>query len=116
MQAAPQKAYVVYEKHQEYDDGVVLVFAASATQARRKVWAGECSSEVLADAYIDLRARREPWADAYADTETVPASALLAHGWGLGCADCGRFVWHDDLGGMTADARPLCRACAERSR
>ena len=110
-----KKAYWVYEKHEDSADGTVIVFAASSREARNQVWRGETPQEVLADSYLDLRARREPWADAYADIERIPTRAYLEHGWTIACAGphCGRMVALDDLGGVDENGEPLCERCAK---
>lgn len=111
-----QKAYRVYEKHEDFDDGMGIVFARSAAEARSHAWCGTIDREVeiVADAYIDLRAQREPWADRYADADHIPMIAYLAHGWVWMCRDCDAFVGLDDMGGITADDDVLCERHASK--
>ena len=111
--AKPKKAYRVYEKSEDSDDGMGIVFATTATEARRKAWSGEL--DINADSYTDLRARRERWADVYADTEDIPIRAFLENGWWWTCygPHCARHVDIEDIGGMTEQGDPLCDRCAK---
>lgn len=109
-QDKPKKAYRVYEKSEDSDDGMGIVFAVSPTEARHKAWSGEL--DINADSYTDLRARRERWADAYADTEDIPIRAFLENGWSWTCYDCSRYVDIENVCGIT-DGEPLCELCAK---
>lgn len=107
-----KRAYRVYEKHEDREDGMWIVMAPTAAQARSAVWYG--AFDIVADDYIDLRARREPWADVYVDTEHIPLQAFLEHGWEWACCDCDRDVTIADIGGVTEAGWPLCGPCAQR--
>ena len=105
------KAYRVYEKAEDSDNGMGIVFAASASEARLKAWHGDL--DITADSYADLRARREPWADTYAKDEHIPLRAYLENGWWWTCYDCSRHVDLENIGGVTEDDEPLCERCAK---
>ena len=106
------KAYRVYEKSEDTDDGMGIVFAVSPTEARQKAWGGEL--DINADSYTDLRARREHWADAYAETQNIPIRAYPENHWYWTCYGirCSTFVGIDNIGGME-DGEPLCERCAK---
>ena len=108
-QDKPLKAYRVYEKSEDSDYGMLIVFAENASKARQVGW--ERMDAISADRYIDLRARREPWADMYAGTEDIPLRAYLENGWWWMCVECEDYVSIEDLGGMIGDL-PLCERCA----
>ena len=110
----PKRAYRVYEKSEDAWDGMTIVFADTPAGARLQVWYGESPHEVAADAYLDLRARREPWADAYAASEDIPIQAYLENGWQWMCEGCDWLVGLDGLGGLTPEGNPLCERCATK--
>lgn len=93
----PLLAYSVTEP----DEGTGgIVFATSAIAARR----------IGADLYCDgefsyARCRRAPYADRYAATAQVPASALVGAGWHFECSGCSVRIdtdlpdrWRDEAG------------------
>ncbi len=107
-----RKAYRVFEKSEDSDNGMGIVFAMTAAEARLKAWHGEL--DIAADAFTDLRARREYWADAYAETEDVPFRAYLKNGWWWSCFGdhCDQPVDIHDIGGVTDQGAPLCERSA----
>ena len=109
-QTKPLKAYRVYEKSEDSDNGMLIVFASSASKARQVGW--ERMDAISADRYLDLRARREPWADLYAESGLIPMRAYLEHGWWWWCAHCFGSVTLENIGGITADGKAVCEDCA----
>jgi len=100
-----------------YDERAVIIFARGPNEALRLRWVP--SSDVWQDCDpTDLRAFREPWADAYADTEQVPIRAYLEHGWWWECYGdhCGAVVTLETLGGMDDQDCPLCVECAAEAQ
>lgn len=110
-QTKPKKAYRVYDKAEDSDYGMLIVFAENSAQARK--WGWERMDEIGAEAYIDVRARREPWADMYADTEDIPIRAYLENGWYLPCDVCWTDVTLDNVGGIQDNGFVLCEFCAK---
>lgn len=108
--AKPMKAYHVYEKSEDPEDGMGIVFAHTATEARYLAWRGAVDRDVsiLAEEYTDIRARRAPWADGYAEVGHIPLRAYLENGWVWMCRNCDRYVGLEDLGGVTEKDEPLC--------
>lgn len=80
----PIKAYTVLEDF-EYTGGIV--FARHAVTARR------IGANQYAEGDFSLvSCRRAQWADKYADTDTIPASEMVWHGWKFECFFCGRQI------------------------
>lgn len=102
----PLKAYSVYEWHENPGDGIGIVFAHTAQEARLLAWQGHTDrgSHIEAESYIDLRAKRLPWADQYATAPRIPLQAYFEHGWSWGCRVCDRLVWMDDIGAIRGEA------------
>lgn len=104
------KAYRVCDKSEDSDYGMIIVFAENASQARQIGWTQ--MDDIGAEEYIDIRARRAPWADVYADAGDIPLQAYLENGWWWPCGDCDELVGLETLGGVTAQDDPLCDRCA----
>ena len=102
----PKKAYRVCDKAEDADYDMIIVMASSASEARQIGWGYQ--DELGCEAYTDLRAKRQPWADIYADAGIIPLRAYLENGWTWGCRYCCRHVSIEDLGGVTDDDRALC--------
>jgi len=84
---APMKAFSVLE---EMENTGGIIFAHHAITARR----------LGADQYADgefgyVSCRRAKWADEYAETGKVPASAMVRHGWHFECHYCGARIDED---------------------
>lgn len=107
-----KKAYRVYDKSEDADYAMVLVMAASAPEARQIGWVFR--DALGAEEYTDLRAQRQPWADQYAESGTIPLRAYLENGWYWCCRYCGEHVTIEDIGGVTTDDSPVCERCADK--
>lgn len=107
MTEKPKKAYAVYERGEE-GERMTVVFATSPAEAK------QIQSAMVDCAWIDLRVRRQSWADAYADADRIPVRAYLENGWWMLCtgARCGHLVDRETIGGMDDQDRPLCGECA----
>ena len=108
----PKKAYRVCDKAEDSDYDMIIVFAANASEARRIGW--ERQDELGCEEYTDLRAKRQPWADIYAESGIIPLRAYLENGWYWCCRYCDRHVSLDDIGGVTEDDAPVCEHCAAK--
>lgn len=104
------KAYRAYDKSEDSDYGMMIVLAESASEARQIGWL--YSDDIGVDEYIDMRVKRERWADVYATTTEIPLQAYLENGWRWSCKGCGDMVGVADIGGVTAQEEPLCERCA----
>lgn len=99
-----------YSWHDEEDNGVYIVYAANANKARLVVRAlPECELD-----YIDIRVKREPWADKYAET-CIPAKEWLEAGYGVYCEGCLRLAYKDEVHEING-YRVLCKDCAQAVR
>ena len=108
----PKKAYRVCDKAEDSDYDMIIVMAHSASEARQIGWGYQ--DELGCEEYTDLRAKREPWADQYAESGVIPLRAYLENGWYWCCFYCGSHVDIEDLGGVTEDDSPLCERCAAK--
>lgn len=110
MRRMALKAYRVYDKSEDSDYGMHIVFAATASAARKLGW--QRQDDLGCEQYTDLRARREPWADPYASADHIPLRAYLENRWWWVCHYCDTHVSLDDLGAVTDDDEPVCEHCA----
>jgi hypothetical protein len=81
------KAYVVSGRNE--DDGMEVVFAESPSKAKNG------TTNLLGwNEWTDLRAKRAPEFDQYAQQGWVPDKALLEHNWWLeqSCTKCNKYV------------------------
>lgn len=83
----PQRAYAVLETDENTGS---IYFAASARTARRYGANEYADGEIR---YVECY--RTPWADAYAETQKVPASIAIRHGWHFECAGCAARIDED---------------------
>lgn len=107
----PQKAYCVYEKAENASFIMGIVFEESASRARHEAWT-KWHEEMVVEEYTNLRSTREPWADAYAASGTVPLRAYLEYGWYWWCRDCRELICIENIGGVTDQDDPVCESCA----
>jgi hypothetical protein len=111
----PLRAFAVQE-----DDEATggIVFARHAVVARR-----HGANEYAGGDFDRVSCRRAAWADRYADSQIVPASLMIAHGWHFECSGCGhrididfldeRDIWLADVQGHQEGhvfCTPLCEA------
>lgn len=97
------KAWHVWDP--EYEECHVIVYAKKRSEAIMK--SPFCIT--TAD-YIHIRARREPWADKYAETLVIPSAELFAHGWWVECQMCHAV---DDEFAAGECGEVFCRECAK---
>lgn len=79
------KCYEVYDKNLDY--GQTIVWAETSNKAKL-----EGQKDDIFDwcEYIDLRTKRRPEWDKYADTKHIPIQELLDESWWFGCAICSK--------------------------
>jgi hypothetical protein len=96
-----------------------IVFATHGIVALRQGAAIFGSGEIYG-----WKARRAPWADAYAESRRVPMSVCVKHGWWIECAGCGMIINEGSLYdkklrpssviGYQDSACYCCSACQKR--
>lgn len=103
------KAYIGYDC---MDECAEIVFAETQGRAKALI-ANEFDME-----YVDVRVKRQPQFDKYAENGTVPKAALLADGWWFECASCRDTVRQEDLseGAEVIDDKVYCADCADQRR
>ncbi len=89
------KAYWAQWRY-EHDWGF-FVFAANAQAARVKAW-HETPDGQMGGEFIDMRVRRRPECDKYADAGEVPMQAVVDMGWIVVCRGCGREIMNSEGG------------------
>lgn len=87
--AKPLKAYACTEE----DENTGGIYFAPDNIRARKAFSNEYHDGELGG----LRVLRAPWADQFADTRNVPASAMIANGWHFECSHCGERIDSDRL-------------------
>lgn len=92
----PMKAYAVLE---DTENTGGIVFARHSIVALRE---GACR---FGDGDIcGWTARRAQWADQFVDSEQVPASVCIDHGWNFECCGCGARI---DSGWLDENEKPV---------
>ena len=87
------KAYEIYTN--DGDEGVAIVWAK--TPGKAKNIALYYDSYDMCE-YTELRAKRFPQFDKYAESKKIPIKELLAVGWWFYCDNCGRpNITEDDV-------------------
>ena len=91
----------------------VVVFATSPSGAMEIAFK-KAAYVMGAETLSDLRAKRESWADQYAEIERIPIRAFLENGWTWDCYACDEAISIHDVGGIGEHDQPLCERCAAR--
>lgn len=74
------KVLKAYEWDNESDGYSMIIYAETVGKAKYEIM---CEQD---ENFTDIRVKRIPWADKYADSE-IPAEEYINHGWWLPCAN-----------------------------
>lgn len=104
------KAYYVSDIDNEYGE---VAFGDTPGQAKI---AAQFANDGLCDAnYTELRARRSPQFDKYAEVGKVPVQALFDDGFWFWCERCAREGIDKDNGAVVIGDEVICEECAKRT-
>lgn len=83
-----------------------IIFAETSGKAK---YASEAYS--MSREFTDLRAKRVPEFDQYAEQKKVPIDVMVANGWTFECTTCNYYA---DDNGLVFNEEIYCEECAEK--
>lgn len=119
-----KRKVVAYRGEYRHGESTVIVFSSDRNGVAKNSARIYLSDVDWDHDYIDVRVRRAPEYDQFAERRFVPVSFLVEQGWFLTCADCRKNPLYSDEVGLVEDAKPThgewyggkayCKTCADK--